>query len=69
MPLIRFIEAIERSLGKTAEKIMLPLQPGDVPETFADVSDLVRDTGYKPETTIEDGVEKFIDWYMEYYRL
>ncbi len=65
--LMHFIEAIESALGIQAKKELLPLQPGDVPATFADVSDLVRDVGYKPDTPIEEGVKKFIQWYKEYY--
>jgi UDP-glucuronate 4-epimerase len=63
----RFIEVIEEALGKRAEKIMLPMQPGDVPMTYADVDDLVRDVGYKPDTPIEVGIGKFVDWYRTYY--
>lgn len=65
--LLYYIECIEKSLGKTTEKELLPLQPGDVEHTFADVSALIRDTGYKPNTQIELGVEKFTDWFKEYY--
>ena len=66
--LLRFIEVIEEKLGKKAIKNLLPIQEGDVPETFADVEDLTRDVGFKPETSIEDGVGKFITWYKEYYK-
>jgi UDP-glucuronate 4-epimerase len=62
-----YIEAIEKALGKTAEKIMLPMQPGDVPSTYADVDDLMRDVGFAPNTTIEFGVQQFISWYKSYY--
>jgi UDP-glucuronate 4-epimerase len=65
--LMRYIEVLEQCLGKTAEKILLPLQAGDVPDTYADVEDLVRDTGYKPATPIEVGVRNFVDWYRGYY--
>ncbi len=65
--LMRYIEVIEECLGKKAEKNMLPLQPGDVPDTYADVDALVEDVGYKPNTTIEDGIKNFIDWYREFY--
>jgi UDP-glucuronate 4-epimerase len=65
--LSRFIEAIERSLGTTARKEYLDLQPGDVPATFADVDDLVRDAGFKPDTPIEEGIERFVKWYRSYY--
>ncbi len=67
--LMDFIEAIENELGIKAKKELLPLQPGDVPSTFADVSDLVRDTGYKPDTPAEEGVKKFIQWYKDYYNI
>jgi len=66
--LLRFIEVIEEKIGKKAIKNLLPIQEGDVPETFADVDDLIRDVGFKPATSIEDGVGKFIDWYKEYYK-
>lgn len=65
--LMRYIEVLEECLGKKAEKNLLPLQPGDVPDTFADVSDLVDAVGYKPATTVEEGVAAFVDWYREYY--
>lgn len=67
--LMHFIEAIEKAVGKKAIKNLMPLQPGDVPETFADVEDLVRDVGFKPATSIEDGVRKFVAWYRQYYRV
>ena len=66
--LMRYIEVIEECLGKEAEKNMLPLQAGDVPDTFADTEDLVQDVGYQPDTPIEVGVRKFIDWYLDYYQ-
>lgn len=65
--LMDFIEAIENKLGKTAKKNFLPLQAGDVPETYANVDDLYRDIDFQPQTSIQDGVNKFIDWYLEYY--
>ncbi len=65
--LLDYIKAIENSLGVSARKELLPIQPGDVPDTFADVDDLVKDFNYKPSTSIEMGVEKFIQWYNEYY--
>ncbi len=65
--LMDFIEAIEQSIGKTARKNMLPLQPGDVPATWADTTDLERDLGYKPNTPIKVGVERFVKWYREFY--
>ncbi len=67
--LMRFIEVLEMKLGRKAEKNMMPLQPGDVPETYADVEDLVRDVGFKPDTAIEVGIERFVTWYREYYRV
>ncbi|MBO1206157.1 NAD-dependent epimerase [Staphylococcus nepalensis] len=66
--LMEFVEAIENKLGKEAKKNYMDLQPGDVPETYANVDDLFRDIDFKPETTIQDGVNKFVDWYLEYYR-
>ena len=66
--LMHFIETIERCLGRTAEKNLLPLQPGDVPATYADVDDLARDVGFKPATSIETGIERFIEWYRDYYK-
>jgi UDP-glucuronate 4-epimerase len=65
--LLRYIEVLEDALGRKAEKRLLPLQPGDVPDTYADVSALVRDTGYKPATPIDVGVRKFVDWYLDFY--
>ncbi|MEK2535798.1 NAD-dependent epimerase/dehydratase family protein, partial [Tetragenococcus halophilus] len=66
--LMEFVEAIENKLGKVAKKNYMDLQPGDVPETYANVDDLYRDIEFKPQTTIQDGVDKFIDWYLEYYK-
>jgi len=62
-----FISVIEKKLGIEAKKEYLPLQPGDVPETYADVDDLMRDVGFKPKISIEEGISRFIDWYKEYY--
>jgi UDP-glucuronate 4-epimerase len=67
--LMDMIGTLERVLGQKAEKRMLPLQPGDVPATWADVDDLTRDVGFKPSTPIEDGIRRFVAWYREYYRL
>ena len=67
--LMYLIELIEGLLGKTATKNLLPMQPGDVPETFADVRDLSKDVDFAPKTPIEEGVEKFVTWYRSYYRL
>lgn len=64
-----FIAVIEKCLGKTAVKNMMPLQPGDVPATYANVDDLIRDVGFKPATSIEDGVAAFVKWYREYYKV
>ncbi len=66
--LMDYIETLEKFLGKTAEKELLPLQPGDVPDTYADVEALVSDVGYKPNTTIEQGIERFVAWYLDYYQ-
>jgi len=66
--LLYYIEVIEKALGKTTEKELLPLQPGDVEHTYADVTSLQQDTGYQPRFSIEEGVEEFIRWYQDYYR-
>ncbi|MDD3293403.1 MAG: NAD-dependent epimerase [Geobacteraceae bacterium] len=65
--LLRFIEALEEKLGRKAIRNLLPIQPGDVPATCADVDDLTRDTGFRPKTTIEEGIGRFVDWYRGYY--
>lgn len=62
-----YIAALEKALGKETEKELLPLQPGDVPDTYADVADLIRDMGYKPSTKLDDGMKKFVEWFREYY--
>jgi UDP-glucuronate 4-epimerase len=62
-----YIEALEEVLGKTAERELLPLQPGDVPDTYADASELVNAVGYKPATPVLEGVAEFVKWYREYY--
>ena len=67
--LMRYIEVLEDCLGRKAEKNFLPMQDGDVPATWADVDDLVREIDFKPRTSIEDGVRRFVDWYREYYRV
>lgn len=67
--LMDFITALEEKIGKTAEKNMLPIQAGDVPATYADVSDLIRDLDYKPETTIQEGIDKFVDWYRDFFKV
>ncbi len=63
----RYIELLEACLGRKASKNLLPLQPGDVPDTFADVNALVEDLGYRPSTPVEVGIRRFVDWYREYY--
>lgn len=63
-----YIAALESAMGKEAEKELLPLQPGDVPDTFADVEDLVRDFGYKPEMSVQEGIARFTEWFNEYYK-
>ena len=67
VPLMHYIEVLEDCLGRKAQKNFLPLQLGDVPETFADIEDLVRDVGYRPATPVEVGVRRFVDWFCEYY--
>lgn len=67
--LMDMIGALENCLGQKAEKNMLPMQPGDVPATFADVDALVKDVGFQPATSIEDGIEQFVRWYREYYQV
>ncbi|MCF8335407.1 MAG: NAD-dependent epimerase, partial [Bacteroidales bacterium] len=67
--LMDFIRAIEEETGKEAKKNFMPMQPGDVPKTWADVSDLMEDFGYKPQTDIRQGVKRFVEWYREYYRV
>ena len=67
--LARYIEIIEQCLGRRAEKILLPLQPGDVPDTYADVDELMQDVGYSPSTPVEVGIARFVEWYREYYHV
>ena len=66
--LMDYIGAIEKTLGKKAEMNLLPLQPGDVPDTWADTESLANDVGYQPSTTIEVGVKNFVEWYLEFYK-
>ena len=66
--LMRYIEVLENCLGRKAEKNMLPMQLGDVPETYADIQSLVDAVGYRPATTVEEGVGRFVEWYLDYYR-
>lgn len=65
--LLRYIEVLEECLGRKAQRIMLPMQPGDVADTFADVRELIEDVAYKPDTPIEQGVRNFVEWYRAYY--
>ena len=65
--LLRYIEVLERCLGRQARKNLLPMQPGDLPDTWADVEALARDVGYRPSTDLETGVKRFVEWYLEYY--
>jgi UDP-glucuronate 4-epimerase len=66
--LLHFIEVLENALGKKVEKRLMPLQPGDVPATYADVDDLMREVGFAPATSIEEGIARFVKWYREFYR-
>jgi UDP-glucuronate 4-epimerase len=66
--LMRYIEVLEECLGRKARKNLLPLQPGDVPDTFADIDDLVKDVGYRPATPVEVGVRRFVEWFCDYYK-
>jgi UDP-glucuronate 4-epimerase len=66
--LLRYIDVLEACLGRKAKRNFLPMQPGDVPATRADIDDLARDFGYQPRTTVEEGVARFVEWYREYYR-
>ena len=67
--LMQYIEVLEECLGRKAEKNLLPLQDGDVPDTYADAEDLVNDVGYKPSTPITTGIRNFVDWYLDYYNV
>ena len=67
--LLRYIELLEERLGRKAEKNLLPLQAGDVPDTWADVEALVTDVGYRPQTPVEEGIKRFVEWYVEYYKI
>jgi UDP-glucuronate 4-epimerase len=68
VPLLEFIEAIEKGLGKKAKMEFLPMQPGDVVETHADISELVQDMGYEPKISVAQGVEEFTKWYLNFYQ-
>ena len=65
----RVVDLLEKELGRTAVKDLLPMQMGDVLETFADVGDLMRDTGFRPQTSVEEGIRRFVAWYRDYYRI
>jgi len=65
--LLRFIEVLEDCIGKKAKKNLLPMQPGDVPATYADVDDLMKNVGFKPAMPIEEGIKRFVAWYRNYY--
>ena len=69
MELSRFIEIIEERTGKKAQKNMLPMQPGDVVATYANVDDLISDVGYKPVTGVEEGIANFVGWYRDFYQV
>jgi UDP-glucuronate 4-epimerase len=69
LELMDYIEALESELGKIAKKELLPIQPGDVPETFANIDDLILDFNYKPRVKIEDGIKNFVDWYIKYHKI
>lgn len=66
--LLDFIRTLEKCLGRTAKTEMLPMQPGDVPDTYADVESLIADVGYRPTTSIDEGISRFVEWYLDYYR-
>jgi UDP-glucuronate 4-epimerase len=66
---MKFIEVLQNCLGKKAEKNLLPMQPGDVLATYADIDDLMNDVGFKPMTTIEGGIRLFVEWYRNYYKI
>jgi len=67
--LLHFIAVLEACLGRKAEKQLLPMQPGDVPETYADVDDLMRDVGFKPSTPVTTGIARFVEWYRQYHQV
>ena len=67
--LMRYIEILEQCLGKESQKNFLPMQAGDVPATYADVDALVEDVDYSPSTRVEEGIEKFVQWYKQYYKI
>jgi UDP-glucuronate 4-epimerase len=67
VPLLRYVDALEAALGRKAERTLLPMQPGDVPATSADVSELEAATAFRPATSVEDGVARFVAWYKAYF--
>ena len=67
--LMNVVALLEKEFGRTARKEMLPMQPGDVQTTFADIDDLVRDVGFRPSTSLDDGIHRFVDWYCRYHRV
>ena len=67
VPLLEFVDLLESRLGRKADRVYLPMQPGDVAITFADVADLARDTGYAPSTPVAEGIDRFVSWYQSYY--
>jgi UDP-glucuronate 4-epimerase len=67
--LLEVVRLLEQAIGKQAKRELLPMQPGDVPVTYADVDDLMRDVGFRPSTPIGEGVARFVDWYRSYHRL
>jgi len=67
--LLHFINVLEQALGKKAERKLMPMQPGDVPATYADIDDLMQDVGFKPATSIEEGIPRFVQWYREFYKV
>jgi UDP-glucuronate 4-epimerase len=66
--LLEVVSLLEQAIGKKARRELLPMQPGDVPATFADIDDLARDVGFRPATSIADGISRFINWYRAYHR-
>ena len=66
---MHFIEVLEGALGKKADMTLMPLQPGDVPATYADIEELDRDVGFKPSTPIEVGIPRFVEWYRRFYKI
>ena len=64
-----YIEVLEECLGRKAQLNLLPMQPGDVPDTWADVQDLADAVGYRPATSVEEGVRRFVDWYVDFYKV